>query len=63
MIYFNRYVQSTSIKKLIPYYHELMGKIKEHEGKILETDDYALDKVLDKTKEKIALKNLMILKF
>ena len=31
--------------------------------KYLMTDDYALDKVLDKTKEKIVLKNLMILKF
>ena len=34
------------------YYHELMGKIKEHEGKkYLMVDDYMLDKVLDNTKK------------
>ena len=31
--YFTRFVQSNSIKILSLHYHELMGKIKEHEGK------------------------------
>ena len=31
------------------YYHELMGKIKEHEGKkYLMVKDYMLNKVVDK---------------
>ena len=34
------------------HYHELMGKIEEHEGKkYLMVDDYMLNKVLDKIKE------------
>ena len=32
MIYFTRYFHSKSIKKLSVHYHELMKKIKEHEG-------------------------------
>ena len=31
--YFTRYVHSKSIKMLSLHYHELMGKIKEYEGK------------------------------
>ena len=31
--YFTRYAHSKSIKTLSLHYHELMGKIKEHEGK------------------------------
>ena len=39
------------------YYHELMGNIKEHEGKThLVVDDYVLDKVLDKIKKIIDIK-------
>ena len=50
------YVNSKSIKMLSMYYHELMGKIEEHEGKIhLIIDDYMLNKVLDKIKEIIGL--------
>ena len=34
------------------YYHELMGKFKEHEGKkYLMVDDHIINKVLDKIKE------------
>ena len=33
VIYFARYVQSKLIKVLSLYYHEIMGKVKEHEGK------------------------------
>ena len=33
MIYVTRHVYSRSIKMLSLYYHELMGNIKEHEGK------------------------------
>ena len=32
VIYFTRYVHGTLIKMLSLYYHELIGKIKEHEG-------------------------------
>ena len=52
MIYFTRYVHSKSIKVLNLHYHELIGKIEEHEGKIFLTyRDYLLDKVLDMIKE------------
>ena len=45
------------------HYNESMGKIKEHEGKkYLMVNDYILDKVLDKIKKTIGLRNLMILK-
>ena len=45
------------------HYNELMGKIKENEGKkYLMVNDYILDKVLDKIKKTIGLRNLMILK-
>ena len=33
MIYFTRYVHIKSVKKLNLHYHDLMEKIKEHEGK------------------------------
>ena len=33
MTYFTRYIHSNSIKMLSLHYHELMGKIEEHEGK------------------------------
>ena len=40
VIYFYRYVHSKLIKMLSLYYHELMGKIDDHEGKIyLMVDD------------------------
>ena len=52
MIYFTRYVHSKSIKVLNLHYHELIGKIEEHEGKkYLTYRDYLLDKVLDMIKE------------
>ena len=58
MIYFTKYVHRK------PDYHELTGKIEEHERKIyLMLDDYMLGKVLDKiSKKKQALKTLMILR-
>ena len=38
------------------HYHELMGKIEEHEGnKYLMVDEYILDKVLDKFNEIIGI--------
>ena len=47
MIYLTRYVHSKSIKMLTLYYHELMWKIEEHEGKkYLMVDDYMFDKVI-----------------
>lgn len=40
------------------YYHELMGKDKEHEGKKwLMIDDHVLDKVLSKIKQRIDIGN------
>ena len=33
VIYFTRHNHSKSIKMLSLYYNELMGKVKEHEGK------------------------------
>ena len=51
VIYFTICVHSKSIKILRLHYHELMGKIKEHEGKKIIVEDYILDKVLDKNKE------------
>ena len=51
-IYFTRYVHSKSIKVLSLHYHELMGKIQEHEEEIyLMVNYYMLDKVLEKIKE------------
>ena len=57
VIYFTRYVHSKSIKVLSLLYHELMGKIEEHEGKkyLIIDDDCMLDKVLDKIKEIIGI--------
>ena len=56
MIYSTRYVHSKSIKMLNLYYHELMGKDKEHERKKhLMMDDHVLDKVLSKIKERIGI--------
>ena len=52
VIYFTRYVRIKSIKMISLCYRELMGKIKEHEGKkYLMVDDYILDKVLDRIKK------------
>ena len=49
---FTRYVHSNSIKILILHYHELIGKIEEHEGKnYLMVNDYMLEKVLNKIKK------------
>ena len=46
---FTRHVHSNSIKILILHYHELIGKIEEHEGKnYLMVNDYMLEKVLNK---------------
>ena len=40
------------------HYHELMGKVKQHEGqKFLTVNDYMLDKILDKIKETIGIAN------
>ena len=44
------------MKMLSLHYHELMGRIEEHEGqKYLMVNDYMLDKVLDKIKETICI--------
>ena len=48
-IYFTRYFHSKLIKMLSPRYHELIGKMKEHEGK----NGYVLHKALNKIKETI----------
>ena len=54
--YFTRYVHSKSIKILILHYHELTGKIKEHEGKqYLTINNYMLDKVLKKIRETVGV--------
>ena len=46
VIYFTRYIHSKSRKMLSLHYHELNGKIEEHErNKHLIVDDYMLDKV------------------
>ena len=56
MIYFANHVSSKSIKMLNLHYYELMGKIKEHEGKkYFIVDDYMLGRVLDKIKEIIGI--------
>ena len=53
-----------SVRMLGLYYHELIGKIEEHEGKMyLMIDDYMLDKRLSKIKMIIGIENLMILRF
>ena len=46
-IYFNRNVDSKSIKMLSQHYQELMGKVEDNEGKYLIVNDYVLDKILD----------------
>ena len=64
MIYFTRYVHKMSVRMLSLYYHELIGKIEEHEGKMyLMIDDYMLDKRLSKIKMIIGIESLMILRF
>ena len=64
MIYLTRYVRKVSVRMLSLYYHELIGKIEEHEGKMyLMIDDYMLDKRLSKIKMIIGIENLMILRF
>ena len=51
-IYFTRYDRGKSERMLSLYYHELMGKINEHEGKkYLMVDNWILHKVLNKIKE------------
>ena len=46
------------------HYHELNGKIEEHErNKHLMVDGDMLDKVLDRIKDRKALKKLIILKY
>ena len=46
------------------HYHELIGKIGEHEGtKYLMVYDYVLSKALDKIKEIIGIKKFEILRF
>ena len=58
-IYFTRYVRIKSIKMFSLYYHELMGKIKEHERKkYLMVDDYVLDILLDRIKEIISIEKV-----
>ena len=53
-----------SVRMLSLYYHELIGKIEEHGGKMyLMIDDYMLDKRLSKIKMIIGIENLMILRF
>ena len=64
MIYFTRYFRKMSVRMLSLYYHELIGKIEENEGKMyLMIDDYMLDKRLSKIKMIIGIENLMILRF
>ena len=58
VIYFTRHFHSKSIKIFCLHYYELMGKIKEHEGKnCLMVDDYMLVKteVLDRIKKIIGI--------
>ena len=56
VIYFIRYDCGKAITILSLYYHELMGKIEEHEGKkYLMVDDYLLIKVLDGIKKIISM--------
>ena len=52
VIHFTRYIHSKSLKTLSMYYHGLMTKTEEHEGKkIFMVDDYLLGKIFDKIKE------------
>ena len=51
VIYFTRYVHNKSIKILRLHYDELIGKIKEHEGKKHLIVDYMLDITLHKIKK------------
>ena len=63
VIYSTRYDHGKTIAMCRLYYHELIGKIKEHEGKkYLMVDDYVIDKVLDRIKN-IIDKNLIIPRF
>ena len=53
-IYFTRYFHSKLIKMLSPRYHELIGIMKENEGKkSLMVNGYVLHKALNKIKETI----------
>ena len=59
-IYFTRFVDRDSIRMLSLYYHELMGKIKQHERKnYLMVNDYMLDNIkrIDDTKILINMDN------
>ena len=51
VVLFIRYHPDKSITMLNLYYHKLIGKTEENEGKKLIVDDYTLDKVLDKIKK------------
>ena len=58
VIYFTRSVHNKSIKVLSLYYHDLIGKIEEHEEKKdLVVVDYMLNKVLDKIKKIIDIEH------
>ena len=52
VIYCTIYVLSKSIKMLSVHYHELIGKVEEHEGKkYLMVNNYKRDKLLGKIKK------------
>ena len=50
VMYFTRFGSGKTLTMLNLYYHKLMGRIKESEGKKLMVGDYVLDKVLDRIK-------------
>ena len=55
-IYFTRYVHSKSIKIISLHYLEIMGKIKEHDGKKhLTVHNCMPDKLLGKIKETMGI--------
>ena len=54
IIYFTRYDRGKSIRMLRLYYHELMGKIDEHERNLM-VEDFMLDKILKKIKMMISI--------
>ena len=57
---FTRYDCEKTITMFSLYYHKLMGKIKEHEGKnYLIVENYVLDKVLESTKNITGIENFL----
>ena len=55
-VYLTRYIRNKSIKILPLHYPQLMEKFQEHEEKkYLMVNDYMLDKIVEKTKETIAI--------